>query len=201
MPMSNFKVFPVVIFLCFNQFAEAAGDPARGEQKSTVCITCHGEAGRSTDPTIPIIRGQLAGYIIAATMEFTTGTRRNPQMDSILEVFDNSEDLQDIATYFASLPRVKGKPSGSDLEKEGEELFTRGRCNYCHFVDGKRFSPFQSDPPPPYITGQHKTYIIKAIHDIRDGRRPTDTYGLMREDVSKFSDHQIESIAEYLSGR
>lgn len=199
--MSNLKVTLTVSLLCFSQFAEVAADPARGEKKSAVCITCHGEAGRGTDPTVPIIRGQLAGYIIVATMEFTTGTRSNPKMDDILHLFDNPDDLQDIAEYFSSLPRIKGTPTGSDLEKEGEELFTRGRCNYCHFVDGKRFAPFQSDPPPPYITGQHKTYLIKAIRDVRDGRRPTDPYGLMREDVSKFSDHQIEAIAEYLSGR
>ena len=199
--MSNLTIALVVSLLCYSQFTRAAGDATRGQQKSQVCIECHGEAGRSTDPTVPIIQGQLADYIINATIEFRTGVRSVHKMEAILSTFDDPQDLQDIAAYFSSLPAVKGTPTGSELEKEGEQLFTRSRCNFCHFVDGKRFSPYESNPPPPYITGQHKTYLIKAINDIRDEKRPADPYGLMKEDIAKLSDREIEGIAEYLSGR
>lgn len=190
----------VVLLLCVGQFAQAAGDPVRGKQKSQACIKCHGVGGHSTDPSIPKLQGQLAGYIVGATAEFRKGIRKNPQMDNLLGVFDNPQDLQDIAAYFSSQPAMKGKPTGSQLAEEGKDLFTNARCNFCHFVEGKRFAPYESEPPPPYITGQHKAYLIKAIHNIRDGKRPADPYGLMKEDISKLSDKQIEAIAEYLSG-
>ena len=198
--MSKLELAIMVLLLCLGQLAQAAGDPARGKQKSQVCIKCHGVGGNSTDPSIPKIQGQFAGYIVAATTEFKKGIRKNPQMENLLGVFDKPQDLQDIAAYFSSQPIMKGKPTGSELAGEGKDLFGHARCNYCHFVEGKRFAPYESEPPPPYITGQHKVYLIKAIHDIRDGKRPADPYGLMKEDISNLSDQQIEAIAEYLSG-
>jgi len=67
---------------------------------------------------------------------------------------------------------MRGKGGDSELKSEGEKLFTTERCNYCHGDGGKRFAPFAGSPP--VIGGQHKTYLIKALQDIRDGKRPGD---------------------------
>lgn len=190
----------LLALIVLSGFAQAQGDAARGAKLAHVCVKCHGVEGRSTDPTIPILEGQLADYIIAATEEFATGVRSNPAMKDVMQVFEKRRDLLDIAAYFSSRSPMKGKPSDGALAREGEELFTDARCNYCHFVGGKRFAPYTSNPPPPNVTGQHKAYLVKALHDIKSGRRPADPYGLMVNEISQLSDRQIEAIAEYLSG-
>jgi cytochrome c553 len=183
--------------LCVGQGASAAGDPVAGEQKAAMCTQCHGVGGRSTTETIPMLSGQLAGYIVRAVIEFQNRIRGDPMMSGMSSLLQSPQDLEDIAAYFASQPPMKGTPKSGERVEQGEALFTRGRCNFCHGDGGKRFAPFQ--PVVPVIGGQHKTYLVKAIKDIRDGKRPGDPYDMMKQTVAELSDEQIEAIAEYLS--
>ena len=52
----------------------------------------------------------------------------------------------------------------------------------------------------PVIGGQHKTYLIIAMRDIRDAKRPGDDYDLMKRTLEEMTEQDIEAIAEYLSG-
>ena len=98
-----------------------------------------------------------------------------------------------------SQPAMKGQPANSELARQGEELFTTERCNYCHGDEGKRYSLFL-DRTAPVIGGQHKKYLIKAIHDIKDGKRPGDSFDMMKQLLNELSPRDIIAIAEYLSG-
>lgn len=118
-------------------------------------------------------------------------------MSGISNVVENTQDLENIAAYFSAQPTMRGAGGASQLKREGETLFTTERCNYYHGDGGKRFAPFSGSSP--VIGGQHKTYLIKAIQDIRDGKRPGDVYGLMVKILGTLSDKQIDTIAEYLS--
>ena len=190
----------ILILLGFVGFCPSlcsAGDPVAGKQKATPCIECHGNGGYSKTPMVPNLAGQLPQYIVRAIFEFKTGIRTNVNMTKKAELIV-TEDLEDIAAYFAIQPVMKGKPTGSALSKEGEKLFLRERCTYCHNDDGRQYTPFV--PVVPLIGGQRKDYLIKAITDIRDANRPADAYGLMREKILKMSDEQIEALAEYVSG-
>jgi len=190
----------LIVLMCLSQMVQGLGDSAAGQHKADMCIECHGADGISSDPSIPKLSGQIAHFIVLEVTEFQEGTRRNERMSKISRMIQSEQDLEDIAAYFASRPMMKGQPTGSKLASDGEGLITRARCNYCHGEGGKFFSPFVPYPPPPLIGGQHKTYLIKAMKDIRDGNRPADAYGLMMDDLSQLSDVQIDSIAEYLSG-
>ena len=196
----KYKFVLLIALMCLSQIAQGLGDPAEGQHKADMCIQCHGIDLISSDPNIPKLSGQSAYFIVKEVTEFQEGTRRNERMSKISRKIKNAQDLEDIAAYFATGPMMKGQPTGSQLASDGKELVTRGRCNYCHREGGKLYSPFISDPPPPHIGGQHKTYLIKAMKDIRDGNRPADAYGLMMDNLSQLSDVQIGSIAEYLSG-
>jgi len=176
----------------------AGGDPAAGEHKAALCAGCHGSAGRSTVENTPKLSGQLAGYIVRATNEFQNGIRNDPTMNVISNMLLEPKDLEDIAAYFASQPSMKGQSTSGTLARQGEVLFTSGRCNYCHGEGGKRFSPFA--PVVPAIGGQHKTYLVKAMKDIKEGRRPGDDYDLMKQTLAEMSDNEIEAIATYVSG-
>ena len=177
--------------------AYGVGDPAVGKEKATLCMQCHGEDGNSADSNIPKLSGQQAAYIVLAVTEFQNGIRVNPLMSGISNVVENTQDLENIAAYFAAQPTMRGTGGASQLKREGEALFTTERCNYCHGDGGKRFAPFSGSPP--VIGGQHKTYLIKALQDISDGKRPGDVYGLMVKILGTLSDKQIDAIAEYLS--
>ena len=198
--MCRHRFVLLIALLCLSQIAQSLGDPAEGQHKAGMCIECHGVDGISPDPNIPKLSGQIANFIVVEITEFQEGTRRNERMSKISKMIENSQDLEDIAAYFATRPVMTGQSTDSKLASDGEELITRARCNYCHREGGKRYSPFAAYPPPPHIGGQHKTYLIKAMKDIRDGIRPADAYGLMMDDLSQLSEVQIDSIAEYLSG-
>lgn len=196
--MGKCKSFIVIFLLCFSPFALSEGNPVLGKQKSMLCSQCHGTNGNSPDQNIPKLAGQLESYIVAATTEFQEGIRKDPMMSSISTVIQNIKDLEDIAAYFASQPKMQGHRRGNVVAAEGAELFTSERCNYCHGDEGKRYAPFQENIPP-VIGGQHKPYLIKAMKDIKAGKRPGDLYGLMPRILSELSFKQIEAIAEYLS--
>lgn len=196
--MGKFKSFAVILLLCINPFALGEGNPLLGKQKSLLCSECHGTTGISLDKNIPKLAGQLEDYIVLAVTEFQQGIRNDPVMSNLATVIQDAKDLEDIAAYFASQPRMQGPRRGNIIAAEGAELFTSERCNYCHDDEGKRYSPFQENIPP-IIGGQHKSYLIKAMKDIRAGKRPGDVYGLMPRLLNGLSFKQIAAIAEYLS--
>ncbi len=196
--MSKYKLFFVILLLCFSPFVQGKGDPELGKQKALLCSACHGIDGNSSDQNIPKLAGQLEDYIVLAATEFQQGIRKDPTMSNMAASIGDVKNLEDIAAYFSSLPKMKGLGGANNDTSEGAELFTSERCNYCHGDGGKRFAPFQENIPP-VIGGQHKPYLIKAMKDIRDDKRPGDIYGLMPRLIGELSDAQIEAIAEYLS--
>lgn len=78
-----------------------AGDPARGQEKSTVCAACHGADGNSPTPEFPRIGGQYEDYLLQAMLAYKHGERKNPIMASQVENLSR-QDLADLAAWYAS---------------------------------------------------------------------------------------------------
>ena len=51
------------------------------EDKVQVCTACHGEAGKPTDKTIPVLWGQQAGYIYIQLRDFKRGDRKSERSE------------------------------------------------------------------------------------------------------------------------
>lgn len=177
---------------------DVKGDPILGKQKAVLCSGCHGADGNSVDQNIPKLAGQLEDYIVLAATEFQKGIRKDPTMSAMAPLIGDVQNLKDIAAYFSSQPKMQGLGGANNATSKGAALFISNRCNYCHGDGGTRYAPFQENIPPA-IGGQHKPYLIKAMKDIRDSKRPGDIYGLMPRLIGELSDAQIEAIAEYLS--
>ena len=177
---------------------DTKGDPVLGKQNAQLCSGCHGMDGNSVNQNIPKLAGQLEDYIVLAATEFQQGIRKDPTMSAMAPLIGDVKNLMDIAAYFSSQPKMQGLGGANNDTSKGAALFTSERCNYCHGDEGKRYAPFQ-DNIPPIIGGQHKPYLIKAMKDIRDSKRPGDIYGLMPRLIGELSDAQIDAIAEYLS--
>ena len=94
----------LMIFCCQN--AQARGDKNAGEKKSQVCAACHGADGQGTLPTYPILAGQHESYLAHALRAYREGTRSNVIMAGMAANLSN-RDIEDLASYYASLPGLK----------------------------------------------------------------------------------------------
>lgn len=84
----------------------AKGDPAKGQEKATVCAACHGADGMSVDPSYPILAGQHADYLEKALKDYREGRRSNPLMAPMAANLSD-QDIEDLSAWFASLKGLK----------------------------------------------------------------------------------------------
>ena len=115
--------------------AIACGSPARaadiaaGKEKAELCVGCHGEGGISQMENIPSLAAQPDLFIQWQLVFFRAGTRKNEQMQPIVEQLNN-EDIRNLGAYYASLPPPKApKPDDNpDLSTKGAQAAVGRRC-------------------------------------------------------------------------
>ena len=110
-----------------------AADIAAGKAKAELCVGCHGENGISQMENIPSLAAQPDLFIQWQLVFFRAGTRKNEQMQPIVEQLNN-EDIRNLGAYFASLePPKAAKPDDNpDLSKKGAQAAVGRRCASCH---------------------------------------------------------------------
>ncbi len=81
--------------------ALADGNAAAGKTKSTVCQSCHGVDGNSTNSEFPRLAGQYPDYLIHALKQYKSGARKNAIMNGFAASL-STQDMEDIAAYFSS---------------------------------------------------------------------------------------------------
>ena len=57
-----------------------ANDVESGKSKSSMCISCHGVSGISSNQMWPNLAGQKRGYLIKALQDYKSGERKNAIM-------------------------------------------------------------------------------------------------------------------------
>jgi len=85
--------------------AYAAGDIEAGKVKAYTCTGCHGIPGyNNVYPTykVPKIGGQNYAYLVAALKDYRNGERDHATMEN-QAISLSDRDMEDIASYFASL--------------------------------------------------------------------------------------------------
>ena len=172
------------------------GNPVDGKDKAVLCKGCHGEVGVSFSPNIPKLAGQYAEYIQRQIYNFQEGTRRDPNMTEISANLTDRRNLADISAYFASQNLMQGMPVNND---QGEKIYIEKGCMNCHGEIGKGKPAYNA--LFPVVGGQHKEYLVKQMKDFRTGARDTDISGVMGLLTNQMTDSEIESVAEFLSGR
>jgi cytochrome c553 len=81
--------------------ASAAGNPSLGQQKSTVCATCHGATGIAVQPIYPNLAGQHEDYLVMSLKAFRDGGRENAIMSGFATALSD-KDIEDLAAWYAS---------------------------------------------------------------------------------------------------
>jgi cytochrome c553 len=163
------------------------------EDKTQVCSGCHGQDGKPSDKTIPVIWGQQPGYLYIQLRDFKRGDRKNEVMQPIVASMERQE-MMDIAEYFSkkTWPDL-GQPGASkDVSDRALSANHSVGCTGCHL------DHFQGDGTVPRLAGQSKEYLAKTTADFRTRARGNNPG--MSDLMIATSPDDLAALSEYLSG-
>ena len=171
-----------------------AADPAAGKDKAEACAGCHGDAGISQTENIPSLAGQPDQFIQWQLVFFRGGSRKNEQMQPIVEQISN-EDIRIFGAYFAALtpPKAATPDDNPDLSSKGAQAAAGRRCASCHT------DSYAGTKAVARIAGQREDYLIKALHDYKSGLRSGGAGAAMTDVAYPLSDEEIAALAHYLA--
>lgn len=177
----------------------------RGEDVYGTCAPCHGTFGEGNEELrAPAIAGLPEWYILSQIDGFDNGFRGNhPQdtigirMKSMARALDLEGDMEAVATYIASIPRVQRPATLGGDPAAGEEVYATV-CAGCHFPDAGGFEASQAPP----LVGQHDWYMLNQFHKYVDGWRgahPADTWGYtMAESTGRVTEEDMINAIAYI---
>jgi sulfide dehydrogenase cytochrome subunit len=169
------------------------------------CAGCHGKDGVSTEPTIPIIGGNSATYIIDTMVNFrdeerpceeteiTAGPRKG-ELDDMCKIAKGLSDAETelVADYFASKPFVRAKQEfDADKAAKGKSI-QNTNCKKCHEEGGS--SP---DDDAGILAGQWMPYIQQQFREYASGARPMPKK--MKPKFEKLDETDKENLVHYFA--
>jgi cytochrome c553 len=171
-----------------------AADIAAGKEKAELCAGCHGDNGVSQTDNTPSLAGQLDQFIQWQLVFFRAGTRKNEQMQPVVEQLNN-DDIRNLGAYFAQLapPKASKPDDNPDLSKKGAQAAAGRRCASCH---GDTFAGTKA---VARIAGQREEYLVKALRDYKSGVRAGGAMAAMADVAYPLSEEEIEALAHYLA--
>jgi cytochrome c553 len=170
-----------------------AADLAAGKEKAELCSGCHGDNGISQTENIPSLAGQPDLFVQWQLIFFRAGTRKNEQMQPIVEQLSN-EDVRNLGAYFASLPPPGKTPDDNpDLSAKGAQAAVGRRCASCHT------DTYAGTKAVARIAGQREEYLVKALHDYKSGIRAGGGMAAMADVAYPLSEEEITALAHYLA--
>ena len=171
-----------------------AADLEAGKKKAELCAGCHGDNGISQTENIPSLAGQPDQFVQWQLVFFRSGSRKNEQMQPIVEQIDN-EDIRNLGAYFASLtpPKAAAPDDNPDLSQKGAQAAVGRRCASCHT------DSFAGTKAVARIAGQREEYLVKALHDYKSGVRSGGGMAAMADVAYPLSEEEITALAHYLA--
>jgi len=141
----------------------------------TVCGTCHGANGNSTNPKYPRLAGQNPNYLTTQLKAFRSQTRGDP--DAIGYMWGMAAELDDatieaLAAYYAGQKAEPSASGASGMISHGREIYAQGvaaqgvpACSSCHGPDAHGTQSF------PRLAGQHAQYVLKQLASFQSNMR------------------------------
>jgi cytochrome c553 len=162
-------------------------------EKAEVCAACHGQDGKPSDKSIPVIWGQQAGYIYIQLRDFRRGDRKSEMMQPIVSSFEK-DDMLAIAQYFAQKrwPDLGQPRAPKQVAQQALSAERSVGCTGCHL------DQFQGSGTTPRLAGQSQEYLAKTITDFRTrarGNNPGMTDLMLATPVD-----DLTALAQYLAG-
>jgi cytochrome c553 len=174
----------------------AGARPAVAEsiaEKVEVCAGCHGADGKPVDKTIPVIWGQLTGYIYIQLRDFKRGDRKSEIMQPIASAFER-DDMLAIAEYFSQKkwPDLGQPRAPKDVSKKATDAEHSVGCTGCHLEQ------FQGTSTTPRLAGQSREYLVNTIADFRTRARGNNPG--MSDLMIATPEDDLTALAEFLAG-
>lgn len=175
----------------------ATAGVGRGGTLALNCTMCHGAQGMSASDA-PNLAGQYPEVIIKQLHDYRAGKRASSIMQALAQRLSD-QDIQDLASYYAYLPKARTAPTTYDeslpaLVRVGAPLRNIAPCISCHGgVDQKLGAP--------WIEGMPKTYLTAQLAAFRDGTRRNDSEAQMRNVARAMTDAEIEEVATFYAGK
>jgi len=192
----------LLIILAASLVTIGAGNADSGKDKVATCAACHGQDGNSMVGLWPSLAGQNVNYLVRQLQHIKSGKRSIIEMTGLLDNF-STEDLEDIAAFYASQSNTIGQVSADKLEL-GRKLYYAGSldkgipaCTACHSPKGKGNAPAGY----PLLSGQQPEYITKALKNYRSGERDNDESSQMMMAIAyKLDDVEIDALSSFIHG-
>jgi sulfide dehydrogenase cytochrome subunit len=208
--MIRHRARAVALLLSGASLGLAAATVALGAEGSAVaeqCAACHGKNGASTDPSIPIIGGYSAKYIVESIKNFRKKTRtcaevtvlagpkKGTKSDMCKVVADLTEaDAEAIARYLSAQKFVRAKqPFDAAQAKRGSAVY-KLRCEKCHESGGS--SP---DEDNGILAGQWMPYLREQLVGFRSGKRPIDEK--MKQRLDRVNKEDEEALLHFFASQ
>lgn len=172
--------------------AESSAD-ARFAERFAVCLSCHGEDGRSRIPLTPSLGGQPAFFAMTQLFLLREGRRGVPEMIEQARTLTN-DDLRAFSKAISGLPPPAPPVDPPDAQRfeRGRELASRHRCGICHNPD------FSGRDQMPRLANQREDYLLQSMRDFRSGARLG--YGAaMTQELSGLADADLRDLAHFLA--
>jgi cytochrome c553 len=165
----------------------------RGGTLALNCTMCHGAQG-ITASDAPNLAGQFPEVVIKQLRDYRSGRRASPIMEALAKNL-SARDIDDLAAYYASLPKARTAPTTYDetlpaLVRVGDPLRNVAPCISCHGqVDQKLGAP--------WLEGMPKAYLVAQLAAFKDGTRRNDPEAQMRNMARPMTTDEIDQVATF----
>ena len=159
----------------------------------TLCFTCHGQNGISTQPKYPIIAGQHYYYLYVQLKDFKSGYRASEIMGPMAKILEKKQ-MKALAKFFSEQkwPNIGYRPI-EERDQLGETSAASGQCVQCHL------GGYEGDSRIPRLAGQYPEYLNNTMLDFKNKiRNNSPAKGSL---LVSYSNDEIAAMAEYLAGK
>jgi cytochrome c553 len=191
------RIFGLALFLLAPLVAQAqvpavSGDAKRGKDLAYTCNGCHAIPNyKNVYPTysVPKLHGQRPEYLVAALKAYKSGERSHGTMHSQAASM-SEQDMADAAVYLAGSEVLTASKNDVPADKRPKASEV---CLACHGTNGVGITADY-----PTLSGQHRDYIERALHDYQKGGRKN---AVMAGMVATLTKQDIEQLAAYYSSQ
>jgi cytochrome c553 len=165
----------------------ALATAASFEERTALCLACHGAGGQSLIPDTPSIGGQPFFFVVAQLFLFRRGARANAKTMT-------DDDLRAFGEWVSKLPPPKApaEPGDPARLKRGAALVRERPCVSCHNPD------FSGREQMPRLAHQREEYLLRSMREYKSGARIG--YGAaMTEELVGLSDADLQDLAYFLA--
>lgn len=160
-----------------------------GKKATFFCANCHGETGNAAYGHIPNLAGQNPVYLLDQLQKFADGRRRSRSMSSLVKMI-KTEDLANIAVYYAGQPVLSVSPPQPALVAKGRQLYGLS-CRACHGDNGYGTEKLAR------LAGQRPSYILESIRHYQEGRK--ERVDLVMTNIARrLSGEDAAALANYI---